>query len=104
LKADDGKISATARSVENSGVGIRGGGTTVFLNWTTGSQPAMEIFEIGELPKKPDDRFIEMKWLTPRRLELTYRGNPQNVGFQAIKWAGVDISVETLQTFQPTLR
>jgi hypothetical protein len=46
----------------------------------------MEIFEIGEPPKKTDDRFIEMKWLTPRRLELTYRGNPQNVGFQAIKW------------------
>jgi hypothetical protein len=44
-RSPDGKIIATARSVENSGFGTGGGGTTVFLNWTTGSQPATEIFD-----------------------------------------------------------
>src|SRR5438045_6501716 len=64
-RSPDGKMIATARSVENSGFGIGGGGTTVSLNWTTGSQPATEIFEIGDVPTKPDDRLVEMKWLTP---------------------------------------
>jgi hypothetical protein len=100
-RSPDGKIIATAQSVENSGFGIGGGGTTVFLNWTMGSQPATEIFEIGDVPKKPGDRPVEMKWLTLRRLELTYKGNPQNVGFQATKWADVDISVRNASSNPP---
>jgi hypothetical protein len=95
-RSPDGSIIAIARSVENSGFGTGGGSTTVSLNWTTGSQQPTEIFEIGDVPTKPHDTLVEIKWLTSRRLELTYKGSPQNVGFQASKWADVDISVRNV--------
>jgi hypothetical protein len=84
--------------VENSGFGIGGGGTTVFLNWTTGSTPPTEIFDIADVPKTPGDRIVEMKWLTPKHLELTYKGNTQDIGFQAIKWADVEITLRNVSS------
>jgi hypothetical protein len=37
-----------------------------------------------------------MNWLTPTHLELLYEGSPQSVGFQAVKWADVEISARDL--------
>jgi len=34
-----------------------------------------------------------MQWLTPTHLEITYKAKAQAIDFQAVKFAGVDISV-----------
>jgi len=86
---------ATARTVANSGFGTGGIWTAVYLNWTTGSQPPTKILELADGPKAPGDTVVGMKWLTPTHLELTYKGNG-SLGFQAVKWAGVEISVREL--------
>src|SRR6516165_4439801 len=96
VRSPDGKMVASARTVENSGFGTGGGGTTVYLNWTTGSQAPTEIFDLADGPRLPGETVVKMKWLTPRHLELTYKGSPKDVGFQAVKWADVDISVKEL--------
>jgi hypothetical protein len=88
----DGRMIATARAVANSGFAINGVGTFVYLNWTTGSQPPTLILDLADASDAPRDTNVEMKWIAPAHLELTYRGS-QSLGFQALKWGGVNISV-----------
>jgi hypothetical protein len=38
---------------------------------------------------------VEMNWLTPTHLELTFKGN-QSIVFQAVKWGGIEISIRDL--------
>lgn len=96
-RSPDGRIVARARAiVRNSGLSITScTETDVYLNWAAGSQPSTSILELGDASDSPLDTQVEMKWLTPTHLELTYRGN-QIVGFQAAKWAEVDISLRRL--------
>jgi len=95
VQSPDGKMTATARAFGNSGFGINGVDTSVYLNWTTGSQPPTMILNLADGSDAPTDTGVEMKWLTPTHLELTFTGN-RSVGFQALKFAGVDISVRDL--------
>ena len=90
----DGKMIATAVAVAPNGIGLTIS-TQVYLNWTTGSQSRTPILELGDASDSPIDTTVEMKWLSPARLELTYAGN-RVLGFQAAKWAGVEISVQTV--------
>jgi hypothetical protein len=94
-QSPDGKMIATARAIARSGFGINGIETSVYLNWTKGSQSPMLILDLADGSDAPSDTNVEMKWLTPTHLELTYTGN-RSLGFQAVKWAGVDISVREL--------
>jgi hypothetical protein len=95
-RSPDGMMIATALASGANGFGNDGAiGTSVYLNWTTGSQPPTEILELGDATDALADTKVEMKWLSPKHLELTYGGN-QIVGFQAVKWASVDISVRDL--------
>ena len=41
------------------------------------------------------DGSVGMNWLTPRHLELTYKGD-RSIDFQAVKWRGIDISLRKL--------
>jgi len=90
----DGKIVATARAVvRNAGLSIISGvDTNVYLNWSKDSRTPALILNLADGSDSPVDTAVQMKWLTPTHLELTYAGN-RTVGFQAVKWAGVDISV-----------
>lgn len=91
-RSPDGKMIAMADAFENGGFVAPGPGATfVYLNWTTGSQPKMLIlaFSEGQEPK------VGINWLTPTHLEVTYRGQ-RTIDFQAIKYAGVEISVRDL--------
>lgn len=40
---------------------------------------------------------VKMNWLTPSHLEVTYTDNP-TVDFQAVKAAGIEISVRELSS------
>lgn len=96
-RSPDGKMVASARTVETSGIGTGDPGTFVYLNWTMGSQPPTIILAFSEGPNEPGAMNVEMNWLTQRHLELAYKGR-RPLDFQAIKWHGVDISVRDLST------
>jgi hypothetical protein len=87
---------ASARTIANSGFGTGYIWTGVYLNGANSSQPPIEILELTDEVETPSDEIsVEMNWLTPTHLELTYKGH-RTLYFQAIKWAGVDISVRDL--------
>lgn len=94
-RSPDGKMIATARTIQTSGIGTGDPGTSVYLNWTTGSQSPTIILAFSEGPSEPGGMNVGMNWLTPNHLELTYKGR-RTLDFEAVKWHGVDISVRDL--------
>jgi hypothetical protein len=101
-RSPDGTMVASARAVAQSGFGTGYIGTTVYLSWTKGSQSPMEILGLSDESEAPEATRVGMKWLTTTHLELTYQ-SPQTVYFQAVKYAGIDISVRDLSRKPPTL-
>jgi len=98
-KSPDGKVVASARAdLRNKGLSIISSiDTNVYVNWAGDKRPAMLVLNLADGSDAPADTTVEMKWLTPTHLELTYKGN-RSVGFQAVKWAGIDISVRDLSS------
>jgi hypothetical protein len=97
-RSPDGNMLASARTDARSGFGTGYIGTVVYLNWTKGSQPPMAILRLSDDFEIPSEEIsVEMKWLTPTHLELTYRGH-RTLVLQAAKCEGVDISVRDLST------
>lgn len=94
-RSPDGKMIATASTFEQSGFGTGWVQTTVYLNWTKGSQPKMLVLAFSDGPAGPGGMSVGMNWLTPTHLELTYKGQ-RALDFQAVKCEGVDISVQDL--------
>lgn len=94
-RSPDGKVTATARTiVTNQGLFIISGTyTEVDLHWAATSRNAVSILELADATEDSADTHVEMNWLTPTHLELTIRGN-QSITFQAVKWNGIDISVQ----------
>ena len=95
-KSPDGKIIATAETLEPGGWGTGAPAETyVSINWTSGSQSSTEIFSFNSGPNEPRGMDIGLTWLTPKHLELTYKGHP-SIDFAAIKWQEVVISARNL--------
>jgi hypothetical protein len=94
-RSPDGKLIATARTIQTSGIGTGNPGTFVYLNWTTGSQSPTIILAFHDGPDEPGGMNVGMNWVTPTHLELTYKGR-RALDFQAVKCDGVDISVRDL--------
>lgn len=92
-RSPDGRMIARARAEETSGIGTGDPGTSVYLDWTSDSQPTTIILSL--LPPQRGITKVGMNWLTPTHLELTYSGNV-TVDFQAIRCHGVEISVRQL--------
>ena len=91
-KSPDGKMIATAKTIDDSGPGTDFVQTTVYLNWSTNKNSPTMILAFSDGPPGPSGMKIGMNWLTPTHLELTYKGQ-RNLDFQAVKFSGVDISV-----------
>jgi hypothetical protein len=98
VRSPDGQMLASARTIAQSGFGTGYVGTIVYLNWTTGSQPPMEILGLSDKSETPGDIGVEMHWLTPIHLELAYKGDRQSIDFQAVKFAAINISVHDLSS------
>jgi hypothetical protein len=87
-KSPDGKMVATAQAFANGGFGVSGAPATfVYLNWATGSQKPMEILAIGDESDTAGNVAVGIKWLSPSKLELTYRKDQQEIDFQAVKFS-----------------
>jgi hypothetical protein len=96
-RSPDGKMVATAQAYANGGFGISGTPETfVYLNWATGSQKAMEVLSLDNETDAPDDAVVGIRWISPTRLELTYKENRQRVSFQAVKFAAIEITLRNL--------
>jgi hypothetical protein len=96
-KSPDGRVVALARAIlRNKGLSIISGvDTEVYLNWVDDRRPPVLILNLSDASDMPVDTNVDMKWLTPTHLEMTYKGN-QSVDFEAIKWGKIDISVRSL--------
>ena len=96
-RSPDGKMIATAEAFDNGGFSPGPNATFVYLNWNTGSQARKEVLAFSGWPSETDGMKVAMNWLSPTHLELTYKGK-QTIDFQAVKYAGVDISVRSLSS------
>lgn len=87
---------ATAEAFNNEGFISPGPNTTfVYLNHASGSQQRMLILALSECRSEPESMKVEMDWLTPTHLQLAYKGQC-TVDFQAVRYAGIDISLREL--------
>jgi hypothetical protein len=95
----DGKILAKASATAtNGGLSVLAStDTNVILKWASGSRKEISVLELADASDTPVDTHVEMNWLTPTHLELTYRGN-QTVVFQAVKWVDINITVRDLSS------
>lgn len=94
-RSPDGKMVAQARTIEPSGIGTGDIGTFVDLNWTNGSQKPTTILAFADGSDYPGDEHVEMTWLTPTHLSLTYKGQ-RTVEFEATTCHGVEITVRSI--------
>jgi hypothetical protein len=98
-KSPDGKVLAKACTTDSSGgLSILDSTfTDVYLTWTTGSRTETKVLTLADAADADETKNtrVEMNWLTPTHLELTFKGN-QTVVFQAVKWFDIDISTRDL--------
>jgi len=109
VRSPDGLWLAIARTDQEGGFGSAFIGTMVFLKQTNVSQPPVMVLAFdceGPAPRAYvlDNKAnaggtinLTMKWVSPSHLEVTYNGHA-TVSFQAVKYAGIAISVRDLST------
>jgi hypothetical protein len=107
VRSPDGLFLAIARTDQNGGFGSASIDTMVFLKQA--SQPPVMVLAFdceGPAPRAYvlDNKAnaggtinLTMKWVSPSHLEVTYNGHA-TLGFQAVKYAGIAISVRDLST------
>jgi hypothetical protein len=94
VRSPDGQWCAIARTDQYSGPGNAALLTTVYLKATKGPQDPIEVLLFMQDAKSID---LKMNWPTSSHLEVTYK-QPAVIDFQAIKCAGIDISVRDLSS------
>jgi hypothetical protein len=94
-RSPDGKVLATASTVEQSGFGTGAITTTVYLSPIEGSGQSILILAFHDGPEGPGGMSVGLHWKASGHLELTYTGQ-RLIDFQASRCYGVDISVRDL--------
>ena len=107
LLSPDAAWVASATTLQNGGFGAGGISTTVYLSRPGNANVPTEVLGFscdGPIPRpyvldnvanKGGSINLAMKWITPTHLEVTFSGHP-DLYFQAVKFAGIDISVREL--------
>ncbi len=91
-QSPDKHYIASARTEQYGGLGTPAVITTVYLK-QRGHSP-VEILSLSNESAYPlGITAVNMAWITPSHLSISYRGHA-DISFQAIKCAGVEISVE----------
>ena len=89
----DGQWLASAATKQWSGPGNAYVATSVYLKGKDSSQPPIEVLGFSNDSAYPAGATsITMEWVTPKHLDVTY-GSHATLDFQALKCAGIDISV-----------
>ena len=102
-RSPDGNWTARARTDQYGGPGTAFVGTSVYLYWINGSKPPVLILGLSNESAYPNGiTSVKMNWLTPSKLELAYQGHA-SIDFEAIKCAGIDISVRDLSSAAPRI-
>jgi hypothetical protein len=93
-RSPDGAWIATARANQYSGPGNAAILTGVYLQRatrSTGAEPVLTFF--NDLPPTKGGIEVRLNWLSPSRLQITL-SRKAAVEFQAVRYAGIDISVK----------
>jgi hypothetical protein len=90
----DGQWIAAAHTNEFSGPGNAGLYTIVDLKRTRGPKNPIQILEFDFQTVGPKEATVKLDWMGPTHLLVSYES--ANIDFQAIKCAGVDISIRDL--------
>jgi hypothetical protein len=93
-RSPDEQWFAIARTDQYSGPGNAALLTTVYLKSTKGRKDPIEVLLFMQNARSID---LKMNWPTPSHLEVTYK-QPAVIDFQAIKCAGIDISVQDVSS------
>lgn len=91
--APDGQWKAVARTEQYGGMGAAGVQASVILQRNQGPDSPIKILSFSNESAYPQGvANLELKWLTPSHLDVGY-GKGASVQFQAIKCAGIEISI-----------
>ena len=108
----DRRWIARVETIQNGGFGSAAIDTAVYLKRADIRQDPIEVLNFscnGPVPRPytldntanaGGTISLTMKWTTPSHLDVTYKG-PADLTFQAIKCAGIDITVEDLSASPP---
>ena len=91
-QSPDKHFVASAHTEQFGGFGTAGVVTAVYLK-QSGQPPVMILCLSNESAYPSGITAVNMTWITPSHLRITYKGRA-TINFQAIKCAGVEISVE----------
>jgi len=105
LRSPDGLWLASADSVQNGGFGSASIQTQVYLETSNGSKPRKEVlgfscegpaarpYVLDNVANKGGTIDLEMKWVSPSRLEVTYNGRA-SINLQLPSYDSVEISLK----------
>jgi hypothetical protein len=92
-RSPDGLWVAIVRTDQYSGPGNAGLYSTVYLKRTKGDKTPIEVLLLDQQETGPI--ILKTNWLSSSHLEVAYTQHP-SLDFQAVKCAGIDISVRDL--------
>jgi hypothetical protein len=93
IRSPDSRCLATANTKQWSGPGTAYVATSVYLKLIDNSATATQVLGFSNESAYPIGvTAVHMEWLTPKHLNVTY-GSHATLDFQAIKFAGIDITV-----------
>lgn len=94
----DGQWLASAQTDQRSGFGTDGATTAVYLRPGNGSRPPVQVLSFSQNEHAQTSLIdLKMNWIDGKHLDVSYKNHP-NLDFQAVKYAGVDISVQDLSS------
>ena len=104
LRSPDGLWLASADAVQNGGFGSASIQTQVYLEKSNGSKPRKEVlgfscegpagrpYVLDNIANKGGTIDLEMKWVSPSHLEVTYNGRA-SINLQLPNYDGVEVSL-----------
>jgi hypothetical protein len=104
LRSPDGLWVASADAVQNGGFGSASIQTQVHLEKSNGSKPRKEVlgfscegpaarpYVLDNIANKGGTIDLEMKWVSPSHLEVTYNGRA-SINLQVPNYDGVEVSL-----------
>jgi hypothetical protein len=97
-KSPDGQWLAKAQTDQRSGFGTDGAVTAVYLQPSNGARSPVQVLSFSQNQNAQTSLIdLKMNWIDETHLEVSYKEHP-NLDFQAVKYAGIDISVRDLSS------